>query len=105
VGITIDGPQGPRYVAKRGAAYLARRSGNPVVPFCISADKKWVMRSWDRFEIPKPFTRAVVLIGTPIYINAGASEEEIQRAENQIQRTLDELRERGDNWWTDPSSK
>ena len=99
VGFTIDGPLGPRYVAKRGAAYLARKSGNPVVPFNISADRKWVMRSWDHFQIPMPFSRAVVLYGDPIFVNEDASEEQIQAAEVQVQQSLDELRDRSDSWW------
>jgi len=99
VGITIDGPRGPRYVAKRGAAYIARKSGNPVVPFSISAEKKWVMRSWDQFQIPKPFSRAVVLIGNPVYVDTGAAEQDVRASEEQIQNSLDELRDRGDSWW------
>jgi lysophospholipid acyltransferase (LPLAT)-like uncharacterized protein len=100
LGVTIDGPRGPRYVAKPGAAYLARKSGNPVVPFNVSVKRKWVMRSWDRFEVPLPFSRAVVLVGNPIYVEANATREQIEAAEEQIQRSLDELRDRGDSWWT-----
>jgi lysophospholipid acyltransferase (LPLAT)-like uncharacterized protein len=99
VGITMDGPRGPRYIAKTGAAYMAWKSGNPVMPFSISVDKKWVMRSWDHFQVPKPFSRAVILIGTPIYATANATREEIQIMEVQIQHSLDELRDRGDTWW------
>jgi lysophospholipid acyltransferase (LPLAT)-like uncharacterized protein len=99
VGFTMDGPRGPRYVAKRGAAFIAQKSGKPVLPFCVSAEKKWVMKSWDHFQIPKPFSRAVVLIGSPIYINADDSKEKVQAFEYQIQQSLDELRDRGDNWW------
>jgi len=100
VGITIDGPRGPRYIAKKGAAYLARKSGNPVIPFCISAERKWVMKSWDQFQIPKPFSQAIALIGSPIYLDADASEEEVQITEDLIQKSLDELRDRSDSWWT-----
>ncbi len=99
VGITIDGPRGPRYVAKPGAAYLARKSGNPVVPFNISVSKKWTMRSWDNFQVPKPFAHAIVLIGDPIYVNGDATEDGIRAAEEQIQCSLDDLRERSDHWW------
>jgi lysophospholipid acyltransferase (LPLAT)-like uncharacterized protein len=99
VGFTMDGPRGRRYVAKRGAAFIAQKSGRPVLPFNVSAEKKWVMKSWDHFQIPKPFSRAVVLIGQPIYINTDDSEQKIQAFENQIQQSLDELRDRGDNWW------
>jgi lysophospholipid acyltransferase (LPLAT)-like uncharacterized protein len=99
VGFAMDGPRGPRYIVKPGAAYTAWKSGNPVLPFCISADKKWVMRSWDHFQIPKPFSRAVVLIGNPIYVELSAGKEEINVIEAQIQHSLDELRDRGDSWW------
>ena len=99
VGLTMDGPRGPRYVAKKGAAFIARKSGNPVVPFNISVEKKWVMRSWDHFQIPRPFSRAIVLIGDPIYVDAASTREEIQAIEARIQQSLDELRDRGDRWW------
>ncbi len=99
LGLTIDGPRGPRYVAKPGAAYLAWKSGHPVMPFNISVEKKWVMRSWDHFQIPKPFSRAVILLGEPIYVDAKATDEQIQAAERRIQTSLDELRDRGDCWW------
>lgn len=99
LGITIDGPRGPRYVAKPGAAYLSRKSGNPVVPFNISVNRKLVMRSWDHFQIPMPFSRAVVLIGDPIFVAADATPPQIEEAERQIQRSLDALRDQGDSWW------
>lgn len=99
VGVTMDGPQGPRYVAKRGAAFIARKSGSPVVPFSISVEKKWVMHSWDHFQIPKPFSRAIVLVGDPVYVDAGSTAEEMETVEARIQQTLDELRDRGDRQW------
>lgn len=99
LGLTIDGPRGPRYVAKPGAAYLAKKSGNPVVPFNIAVEKKWVMRSWDHFQIPMPFSRAIVLVGNPIYVDADTTREQMQIIEAHIQRSLDELRDRSDSWW------
>ena len=99
VGIAIDGPRGPRYVAKRGAAYLAKKSGCPVLPFCVSAERKWITHSWDHFQFPKPFSRAVVLMGKPTYVGRNCSEEEMHTLEAQIQNSLDELRIRGDSWW------
>jgi lysophospholipid acyltransferase (LPLAT)-like uncharacterized protein len=99
LGLTIDGPRGPRYVAKPGAAYLAKKSGNPVVPFNIAVEKKWVMSSWDHFQIPQPFSRAIVLVGKPIYVAADINREQMQDIEGQIQCSLDELRDRSDSWW------
>jgi lysophospholipid acyltransferase (LPLAT)-like uncharacterized protein len=99
MGLTLDGPRGPRYVAKPGAAYLAKKSGNPVLPFNVAVEKKWVMRSWDHFQIPRPFSRAVVLVGDPIYAEAGVNREQMQAIETRIQGALDELRDRSDAWW------
>jgi lysophospholipid acyltransferase (LPLAT)-like uncharacterized protein len=99
VGITIDGPRGPRYVAKRGAAFIARKSGNPVVPFHVSVKRKWVIQSWDHFQIPVPFSRAIILVGDPIYVEAGSTREEVLQSEDRIQKSLDELRDRGDRRW------
>jgi lysophospholipid acyltransferase (LPLAT)-like uncharacterized protein len=99
LGMAIDGPRGPRYVAKPGAAYLARKSGNPVIPLNIAVEKKWVMKSWDLFEAPLPFSRAVLLAGNPIYVAENATNDEMQAAEANIQQSLDDLRIRSDSWW------
>jgi lysophospholipid acyltransferase (LPLAT)-like uncharacterized protein len=99
LGLTIDGPRGPRYVAKPGAVYLAKKSGNPVIPFNVAVEKKWVAHSWDQFQIPKPFSRAIVLVGDPIYADAEMNREQLQAIEAKIQSMLDELRDRSDAWW------
>src|SRR6266550_7599517 len=72
---TIDGPKGPRYVAKMGAALLAKKTGHPILPFTITADRFWeVKKSWDGFQTPKPFTRAIVGIAPPIFVPPDADE-------------------------------
>src|SRR5438270_5130848 len=53
---TIDGPRGPRHVAKMGAVLLAKKTGNPILPFTINAEKSWQVSSWDRPQIAKPFS-------------------------------------------------
>ena len=98
VGFAIDGPRGPRYVAKAGAAYLGWKSGNPVIPFGISVERKWTLGSWDGFQVPKPFSRAVLLIGDPIPVERGGAGG-LEACQTRIQQTLDELRVRGDGWW------
>src|SRR5437667_7332452 len=57
---TIDGPKGPRYVAKMGAVLLAKKTGYPILPFTITAAKSWRLKSWDHLQVPWPFTRARV---------------------------------------------
>ncbi len=99
VAFTIDGPRGPRYVAKPGAAYLAWKTGQAVLPFSISSREKWSLQSWDHFQIPRPFTTCRVLIGAPIYVQPGATESEIDCAQQEIQCSLDRLRNEGDTRW------
>ena len=69
--ITPDGPRGPAGTLKPGIVYLASRSGLPIVPVAAAARSCWTLRSWDRFRVPRPFTRVVVAYGDPIAIPPG----------------------------------
>ena len=73
VAITPDGPRGPRHSVAPGALALAARAGAAIVPIVAHVDRKWQLRSWDRFEIPKPFARVTISYGTPVRIDARAS--------------------------------
>lgn len=96
---TIDGPKGPRYVAKMGAVLLAKKTGNPILPFTITPARFWVARkSWDRFRVPKPFTRARVDIATPILVPDDASEDVLAAKRDELQRALDEIDLAGGEW-------
>jgi lysophospholipid acyltransferase (LPLAT)-like uncharacterized protein len=97
-GFMIDGPKGPRYVAKMGAVLLAKKSGHPVLPFVITAERFWQARSWDAFQVPKPFTRARVEIAPPIHVAPEADEAALERKREELQRALDELNQRGEEW-------
>ena len=88
---TIDGPKGPRYVAKMGAVLLAKKTGHPIVPVTMAVDRYWMLPSWDLFQIPKPFTRARVYVAPPIYVPADADEEMLNAKRDELQRVLDEL--------------
>lgn len=65
-----DGPKGPAYIAEAGALYLAWKSGCPLVPAGASARPVWRLNTWDRFEFPRPFSRAAVVFGEPIHVPA-----------------------------------
>lgn len=67
--ITPDGPRGPVYIVKEGLPAMARFTNLPIVPMCYAAEKKWVTRSWDKFIIPKLFSRTVLSYGEPIYLD------------------------------------
>jgi lysophospholipid acyltransferase (LPLAT)-like uncharacterized protein len=91
---TIDGPKGPRYVAKMGAVLLAKKTRQPIVPVTMALDRHWVLPSWDLFQIPKPFTRARVYVAPPIYVPADADEEMLAAKRDELQRVLDELNQK-----------
>jgi len=88
---TIDGPRGPRHEAKTGALLLAKKTGQAVLPFTVNAERFWQLPSWDRFQIPKPFTRAVVRIAPPIRVAADADEAALEAGRDELQRALDNL--------------
>lgn len=96
---TIDGPKGPRYVAKMGAVLLAKKTGHPILPFTITAKKFWEARkSWDGFQVPKPFSRVRVTIAPPIFVPSDANEEKLNAGRDQLQEALDEINLRGEDW-------
>jgi lysophospholipid acyltransferase (LPLAT)-like uncharacterized protein len=99
VAFTMDGPRGPRYVAKPGAVWLASKSGNPILPFNLSPKKKWIFSSWDRFEFPRPFSRVLLLIGPPQYVKPDATQAELTEAQLRLQNELDRLVQSGDSFW------
>lgn len=89
---TIDGPKGPRYVAKMGAVLLAKKTGNPILPFTIAANRFWeAKKSWDRSQIPRPFAHAHVLIAPPIYVPADANDALLESKRGELQNSLDEI--------------
>ena len=99
MGFSIDGPKGPKYVAKAGAVLLAKKTGNPLMPFLVETEKYWQFsKTWDDLQIPKPFSRALVLIGEPIYVDKDASGEEIEKTREFLQEKLDELVKTGEDW-------
>lgn len=96
---TIDGPKGPRYVAKMGAVMLAKKTSQPILPFTIAAQGFWEIKSaWDRTQVPKPFTRARVFIAPPIFVPAEANDEEVEAKRIALQTALDTLQQQGEQW-------
>lgn len=98
MGFTVDGPKGPVNVAKTGAVLLAKKTMNPVMAFIVEAEKFWTVNSWDKLQIPKPFTKAKVFIAEPIYVAKEAEEVEIENKRRELQTKLDELVRLGKQW-------
>ena len=98
-GFTIDGPKGPRYVAKIGAVLLAKKAGQPILPFTITTRKFWESkRSWDGFQVPFPFSRARVDIAPPIYVPADADDDALEAKRDELQASLDRVNRVGKEW-------
>ncbi len=93
-GFTLDGPRGPAERAQPGAVWLAKATGNPLVPFHIEAARHWTLRSWDRTQIPKPFSMVALAIGRPVCVPAEAGDGEIERACRDLEQALVGLRDR-----------
>lgn len=89
---TIDGPRGPRYVAKPGPVLLAKKTGVPVSCFYVAVERAWILNSWDRMIIPKPFSRAVTYAGSPMPVPSDASEEQMTALHQQMQQALEKCR-------------
>lgn len=95
---TVDGPRGPRYEAKLGPVILAKKTGNPIMPFVVEPRKFWTVKSWDRMQIPRPFSRAITIIGEPIYVDSNATDTEVESKLAKLQQCLDDLTEQGKKW-------
>jgi lysophospholipid acyltransferase (LPLAT)-like uncharacterized protein len=90
--VTPDGPQGPRERIKLGALMIAQLSGAPVIPVATGADRSWFFEGgWDRFQVPKPFSRVHILYGEPIHIPRGAREDQLQAFGERVEGALGTL--------------
>lgn len=89
---TIDGPRGPRYVAKPGPVLLAKKTGVPISCFYVAVERAWILNSWDKMMIPKPFSRAAIYASSPIYVPADATDEQMSALHQQMQETLERCR-------------
>ena len=93
-GFAVDGPRGPARTAQPGAIWLAKLTGNPVVPFHIEASSYWSLKSWDRTQIPKPFSTVALTVGAPIEVPRDADEAVIEGKRVEVEQSLLELERR-----------
>jgi lysophospholipid acyltransferase (LPLAT)-like uncharacterized protein len=93
-GFTLDGPRGPARVAQAGAVWLASTTGNPLLPFHLEASSHWSLRSWDRTQIPKPFSTVALVVGEPMDVPADASGDTLEAAREELERRLTALEAR-----------
>jgi lysophospholipid acyltransferase (LPLAT)-like uncharacterized protein len=93
-GFTLDGPRGPARVAQPGAVWLAKATGNPVLPFHLEADRAWTVNSWDRTQIPKPFATVSIAMGEPFAVPGDTDAAGIEDARRLLESRLAALETR-----------
>src|SRR5271154_2956383 len=97
---TIDGPRGPRYVAKPGPVMLARKTGCPIMVFHVGVDRgKTFEKTWDHFLMPAPFARAVIFFAPPIYVPRDADADVMEAKHAEMQRELERVRDVAEGWF------
>jgi lysophospholipid acyltransferase (LPLAT)-like uncharacterized protein len=94
VGFTLDGPRGPVHRAQPGALWLAGATGHPVLPFHLEATSAWTARSWDRTQIPKPFSTVVLVVGEPVDVAPHLDAKAIEKATRDLETRLGQLETR-----------
>jgi lysophospholipid acyltransferase (LPLAT)-like uncharacterized protein len=88
VAFTLDGPRGPARVAQPGAVWLAKVTGNPIIPFHLEANRHWTLNSWDRAQIPKPFATVALAFAAPLQVAPTADDEALEAARRELERLL-----------------
>ncbi len=97
LGITPDGPKGPREVVQKGTVQMAMKAGLPIIPVCYATKRHWRINSWDRFYIPKPFTRGVFVMGDPVLIS---KDDGLDDAIARTQKGMDEAQHKADTYFS-----
>jgi len=88
---TIDGPRGPKYVAKPGPVLLSRASALPMAAFYVALSDAWVLNTWDALMIPKPFSKALVRFSAKLRVPATAGEAQMAEFHQQLQAALERV--------------
>ena len=100
VALTIDGPRGPRYVAKPGPVILARRTGHPISVFHIGVKYAYTFeKSWDHFQLPYPFSRVVMFVAPPIRVPTDADSATLKAKQDEMQAALERVRDVAESWF------
>lgn len=91
--LTPDGPRGPAGVVQGGILLMAKKSGAAIIPMGASANPRWLIRSWDRYLIPRPFSRASLVFGEPIFVAEDADEAQLAEIGNRLAEAMNRLQE------------
>jgi lysophospholipid acyltransferase (LPLAT)-like uncharacterized protein len=99
IAIAVDGPRGPIYEVKQGVTYLAGKLNKPIIPVAASAKRFWILdKIWDKYLLPVPFTRGIVLYGEPLIVQ-GTSIEELETKRKELETRLNRLMAQADAYF------
>lgn len=99
IALAVDGPRGPIYEVKQGITYLAGKLNKPIVPVATSAKRFWILEKiWDKYMLPVPFTRGVIVYGEPIVVR-GIQEEELESKRRELTDALNRVMSRADAYF------
>lgn len=99
IALAVDGPRGPIYEVKQGITYLAGKLNKPIVPVSTSAKRFWILEKiWDKYMLPVPFTRGVIVYGEPIVVR-GIQEEELESKRRELTDALNRVMSRADAYF------
>lgn len=99
IALAVDGPRGPLYEAKQGVTYLAGKLNKPIIPVITSARRYWILEKiWDKYLLPVPFTRGVIMYGDPITV-VGTSEGELETKRKELEAALNTLMTQADAYY------
>ena len=88
---TSDGPTGPVHKFKQGAIMLAQLTQSPMLPIAYMASRYWELKTWDKFIIPKPFSRIVIAVGEPHSIEKKSNAEKLEEERVKMETTMNNL--------------
>ena len=101
IGHIVDGPQGPFGVVKPGLIRIAQAAGRPILPTITSAQRQWMFNSWDRFMVPRPFSRVIIRFGDAIHVPADLDTAGFEEMRQSVEDRLKALYADTDRIWSD----
>jgi lysophospholipid acyltransferase (LPLAT)-like uncharacterized protein len=99
IALAVDGPRGPIYEVKQGITYLAGKLNKPIIPVSTSAKRFWILEKiWDKYMLPVPFTRGVIVYGEPIVVQ-GIQADELESKRRELTDALNSVMNRADAYF------
>jgi lysophospholipid acyltransferase (LPLAT)-like uncharacterized protein len=102
--VTPDGPTGPRHVLKPGVIQLAQRANAQILPLSFASSRAWIIKSWDRFTIPKPFSKSVICYGEPISVPRKLTAAEFETVRQEVEKKMLALEATADAYFNEKES-